>query len=63
MESYGLVSSRTAELECIHSTSITLHQLKQFVHAKHQLDNYLKNSDETGAQFDQQKQAFCFIFM
>lgn len=49
MESYGLVSSRTAELECIHSTSITLHQLKHFVHAKHQLDTYLKNSDETGA--------------
>lgn len=48
MESHGLVSNRTTELECIHSTSITLHQLKLFVHAKHQLDSYLKNADETG---------------
>lgn len=48
VESYGLVSSRTTELECIHATSILLHQLKQFVYHKRALDAYLQNPDDSG---------------
>jgi hypothetical protein len=43
MESHNLVASRTLELERIHETAILLHQLKQFVQSKAQLDQYLKD--------------------
>ena len=47
-ESHELVASRTSELERIHTTSITLHQLKAFVHAKSELDAYIKSPDDKG---------------
>lgn len=48
MESHSLVSTRTHELERIHETSIILHQLKQFVSAKAQLDQYLNDTQDKG---------------
>jgi hypothetical protein len=53
-ESHTLVASRTNELERIHSTSILLHQLKLFVHAKASLEAYTQKPDETGMHRDQQ---------
>jgi hypothetical protein len=47
-ESHTLVASRTSELERIHATSILLHQLKLFVHAKASLEAYTQKPDETG---------------
>lgn len=40
--SYELVKTRTLELERIHETSVLLRQLRQFVHAKAQLDHYVQ---------------------
>lgn len=40
-ECHHLILSKTTELERIHETSILLRQLRQFVHAKDQLDHYL----------------------
>jgi hypothetical protein len=48
LESYDLVKLRTVELERIHSTSLILRQLRQFVHCKAQLDHLLKASSEVG---------------
>ncbi|RYY68486.1 hypothetical protein EON63_24745 [archaeon] len=47
-DSYNAVRVKTYELERIHTTWQVLTQLKQFVHAKSQLDEYLKNSDDKG---------------
>lgn len=38
--SYSLVRDRTLELERIHETAVLLRQLRQFTHAKAQLDHY-----------------------
>jgi len=46
LESYDLVKLRTEELERIHSTSMVLRQLRQFVHCKAQLDHLLKATNE-----------------
>lgn len=49
LQSYDLVKLRTAELERIHSASTSLRYLRQFSHAKAQLDHVLKgNADATG---------------
>jgi hypothetical protein len=45
-DSYELVKSRTMELERIHETSIILKQLRQFNHAKAQLDHYTKEAKD-----------------
>jgi chaperonin cofactor prefoldin len=45
-ESYELVRSRTMELERIHETSIVLKQLRQFNHAKAQLDHYTQEATD-----------------
>ena len=49
LESYDLVKLRTEELERIHSTSMVLRQLRQFVHCKAQLDHLLKATNEADA--------------
>lgn len=41
LDTYALVSSRTAELERLHSANSMLRHLRQFVHAKAQLDHHL----------------------
>ena len=41
-----MVSTKTFALEQIHTTSILLYQIKQFLHAKQQLDQYINNSEE-----------------
>lgn len=45
-DSYSLVNTKTFALEQIHSTSILLYQIKQFLYAKKQLDQYINNSEE-----------------
>ena len=40
--SYDLIKNRTLELERIHETNVILRQLRQFVHAKAQLDHYVQ---------------------
>ena len=45
LQSYDLVKMRTAELERIHSASTTLRYLRQFSHAKAQLDHVLKGNE------------------
>ena len=47
LESYDLVKLRTEELERIHSTSMILRQLRQFVNCKAQLDHLLKATNES----------------
>lgn len=47
-ESYNLVKTRTAELEKIHETSNMLNNLKRFVKAQSQLDQYLRNPEDKG---------------
>ena len=42
LDSYDLVKLRTEELERIHSTSMILRQLRQFVHCKAQLDHFIQ---------------------
>jgi len=44
LESYKLVNSRILELERIHFAGILLRQLRQFTHAKTQLDHHLKTT-------------------
>lgn len=51
-DSYNAVRVKTYELERIHTTWQVLTQLKQFVQAKSQLDDYLKNSDDKGKSND-----------
>lgn len=48
IESHALVTTRTHELERIHETIVILHQLKQFVSAKTQLDAYLADNSDKG---------------
>lgn len=45
LESYKLVNSRILELERIHFAGILLRQLRQFTHAKTQLDHHLKTTN------------------
>jgi alpha-N-acetylglucosamine transferase len=47
-ESYDTVKLKTQELERIHEANFLLNQLKQFVRAKNQLEQYLKNHDDKG---------------
>lgn len=47
---------RSAELERIHQTSIILRQFRQFMHAKGQLDFYLK-SNQNVVENDKDKTA------
>eukprot|EP01031_Cornospumella_fuschlensis_P036913 gene36913-44784_t len=49
-DSYNSVRVKTYELERIHMTWQVLTHLKQFVQAKSQLDEYLKNSDDKDAR-------------
>jgi hypothetical protein len=48
LESYDLVKLRTVELERIHTTSMILRQLRQFVHCRAQLEHLLKAAGEVG---------------
>lgn len=50
LESHDMVKLRTTELERIHSTSIMLRHLRQFAHAKSQLDHHLKVSMEEASK-------------
>jgi hypothetical protein len=47
LDSYELVRSRTIELERIHETSVILKQLRQFNHAKTQLEHYTRTGEVT----------------
>lgn len=47
-ESYDVVRNKTQELERIHETNFLLNQLRQFMKAKSQLTQYLKNQDDKG---------------
>ena len=48
LESYDLVKLKTLELERIHTTSMILRQLRQFVHCRAQLEYLLKTASEEG---------------
>lgn len=50
-ESYDVVNLKTQELERIHETNFILNQFRQFVKAKSQLEQYLKNEDDKGQYF------------
>lgn len=50
LQSYDLVKQRTSELERIHSASTSLRYLRQFSHAKSQLDHLLKGIASSGEQ-------------
>lgn len=54
-ESYESVRTRTVELERIHETSSLLKQLKQFNHAKAQIDHYTKDAKDLTAQGSQSR--------
>lgn len=45
LDSYKVVNSRILELERIHFAGILLRQLRQFTHAKTQLDHHLKSTN------------------
>jgi hypothetical protein len=52
---HELIRMRTAELERIHHTSIVLRQFRQFMHAKGQLDYYLKTNQSMVTDNDKDK--------
>ena len=46
VDSHELVRMKTVELERIHLTSTLIRQLRQFAHAKSQLDHLLQNESD-----------------